>query len=67
MPSRASPGIQPASPTQLRSVFGLHSPEFGLSPAGGSPSPCTIATSSGTVIWEMRSRMFCVVNVPDEP
>src|SRR5690242_3711659 len=65
MPRRATPGIQPASPTQLNCVLGSQPLLRVLSPGGGSPSPWTIATSSDTVICEMRSRMFCVLNVPE--
>ena len=62
MPNRATPGIQPASPTQPTA----EAVQLAMAAAlfGGSPSPCTMPISSESVIWPTRESISLSVRVP---
>lgn len=62
IPSRATPGIHPASPTQPTA----DAAQLALAAAllGGSPSPCTMPTSSLSVICDTSACRSAWVSVP---
>ena len=62
MPMRATPGIQPASPTHPTAEAAQLA--FAASLAGGSPSPWTMPTSSAGDICETSARSCASLSVP---